>query len=198
MSDTKARMKAITKIDAKDMESNMSDLSTYIGNCQVIDSSISATTEMTRARSSLINDESGTPKSEEIETLTHTTRYVSSYHSCNGLNVNPDMPPPNDFHKSPVCDVRRPSQKVIDGLSSSLKEQLSVLRSGLDLNRNNCPNYPFHINNDRFMQMKPNQVKSDIRVKEKTVSSIPKAQKGKKLYISILGRNPLNKSLHEP
>jgi len=197
MSDTKARMKAITKIDAKEMESNVSDLSTYLSSCHVIDSSVSATTELTRERSSMINDERGTPKNEDIETLTHTARYVSSYHSCKGLSVNPDLPPPNDLHKSQVSDVRRPSQKVIDGLSSSLKEQLSVLRSGLDLNRNNCPNYPFHINNDRFMQIKPNQVKNDIRVKEKTVSSIPKAQKGKKLYISILGRNPLNKPLHE-
>ena len=193
MGDTRARMKSITKIDAREMEANVSDLSTFLDECQIADSPASNSTEVNRVRSAIIDNELDTSPNEDMKALSHVTRSASSYNAFSGLHVAVDSSRPDGHHKNQVSDIKRPSQKIIDGLSNSLKEQINVLRSGLDLKRSN---YPFHINNDRFMHARQTHMKSDIRVKEKTVSSIPKAQKGKTLYISILGRNPLNKSLH--
>ena len=185
MGDTKSRMKSITKVDAKDVES----LSNYLDECQIRDSSTLALAGLDRVRSAIVDTEHSAPITDDKE-----TRSASICNPPNGLYGSTDTLKPSNLHKRHVCHVKKPSQQVIDGLSNSLKEQINVLRSGVDLKR---PNYPFHINNDRFVHLKQSQTKNDVRIKERTVSSIPNAQKGKTLYISILGRNPLNKSLND-
>ena len=194
MGDTKARMKSITKVDAKDVENSASDLPYYLDECQISDSSPLDLAGLNRVKSAIIDTEHCEPITDDAETLMGATRSASICNPPNGLYGSTDPLQPKTLRKKHIADVKKPSQKIIDGLSNSLKEQLNVLRSGIDLKR---PNYPFQINGDRLVHLKQSQTKNDVRIKEKTVSSIPKAQKGKTLYISILGRNPLNKSLHD-
>ena len=92
--------------------------------------------------------------------------------------------------KDYLTDLRRPSQKIIDGLHGSLKEELTVLRSGSDKGRKH---HSLSLGSDRFADLKQRQARSDNRlaVKDKSVNSIPNMKNRKTLYISILGRNPL-------
>ena len=174
------------------MECTVADVSKQLNDCQIKDTSTSTSAEFDRVCDALMDKSRDSTWREDVETPNRVANCSTSSSSSNARLLTSDLLQPNMICASQVPDRHKPSQKIIDGLSGSLKQQLKVLRSGHDLHRQN---YPFHLNSDRFVHLKQNHIRNDNR--EKTVSSIPNAQKGQTLYISILGRNPLNKALHD-
>lgn len=189
MTYNKARTKSITKIDPKEMDKTIVDISKAINDCHVRDQSTTGSTEFERVCCSLMDK--GQDANWQGESEAQSSSSNSDGHAA--FSTAPLLQSPR-LHAKQDDDRGRPSQKLVDSLRGSLKEQLTVLRSGQDLQRQSLS---FPLNSDRFVPLKRNPLRSEYKVNEKTVSSIPNTRKGKTLFISILGRNPLTKSLHD-
>ena len=86
---------------------------------------------------------------------------------------------------SNLNNIRQPSRNIMESFPSSIKEELRIMRSGS--NR-------LDVNSDRFVaKPAPVKISQATAVRERTVNRLPHASKGQPLYISILGKNPLNR-----